>query len=161
MIEEESLEVNIAEKQLQDEAMAAEKSGLGPTWMKKTAKGQIIQFVLDSGSVRTIVPPEAAKGMPIQKARLNGGFRVANDQTIPNLGEVKLECLGDKGTVKMRARVAAVTEPLASASDMTESGHLVILHRTGGMVKKLSRAAEEKVRDIVQAEAGPEVTLEG
>ena len=69
--------------------MAAEKSWLGPKWIKKTEDVQRTQFVLDSGSVRTIVLPEVAKGMPIKKGRGNGGFRVANGQTIPNLGEVK------------------------------------------------------------------------
>ena len=68
MIEEESSEVNIAEKQQGEEALAAEKSGLGPKWLRKTSNGQKIEFVLDSGSVRTIVPPEVAKGMTTKKA---------------------------------------------------------------------------------------------
>ena len=153
--------MNSTEKQNGEDAMAAEKSGLGPKWLKKTEKGQRIQFVLDSGSVRTIVPPEAVKGMQLQKGRgIGGGFRVANGETIPNLGEVKLEGIGEKGNAKMTAQVAAVTKPLASAYEMTENGNLVILHRTGGIVKKLSKAAEEKVRDIVKSEAGPEIVLE-
>jgi len=131
-----------------------------PKWLKKTSNGQKVQSVLDSGSVRTIVPSEVAKGMTIKKGRSNGGFRVANGQTIPNLGEVKLEGLGEKGNVKMTAQVAAVTKPLASVFEMTESGNLVILHKTGGTVKKLSRNAEEKIRDIVKAEEGPEIVLE-
>ena len=141
--------------------MSKGKSGLGPKWLKKTEKGQIIQFVLDSGSVRTIVPPEATTGMEMKKGKgYGGGFRVANGETIPNLGEVKLEGIGSSGNVKMTAQVAAVTKPLASAFEMTESGNLVILHRTGGIVKKLSKEAEEKVRDIVKSEAGPEIVLE-
>ena len=74
--------------------------------------------------------------MTIKKSRGNGGFRVANGHTIPNLGEVKLEGLGDNGNVKMTAQVAAVTKPLASAFEMTESGNLEILHRTVRIVKK-------------------------
>ena len=161
MVEEESTEVNIAEKQSGGAGMSKGKSGLEPKWLKKTDKGQIIQFVLDSGSVRTIVPPEATRGMEMKKGKgYGGGFRVANGETIPNLGEVKLEGIGSSGNVKMTAQVAAVTKPLASAFEMTESGNLVILHRTGGIVKKLSKAAEEKVRDIVKSEAGPEIVLE-
>ena len=81
MVEVESPEVNIAEKETktkEEEAMAAEKSGLGPTWLKKTEKGQRIQFVLDQGSVRTIVPTEVARGMDIKKGKGYGGFRAAN-----------------------------------------------------------------------------------
>ena len=140
--------------------MAAEKSGLEPKWLRKTSSGQKIEFVLDSGSVRTIVPPEVAKGMTKKKSRCSGGFRVANGQTILNLGEVKLEGIGEKGNVKMTAQVAAVTKPLASVFEMTESGNLVILHKTGGIVKKLSRNAEEKIRGIVKAEEGPEIVLQ-
>lgn len=110
--------------------------------------------------MRTIVPPEVAKGMTMKKGRSSGGFRVANGQTIPNLGEVKREGIGEKGNVKMTAQVAAVTKPLASVFEMTESGNLVILHRTGGIVKKLSRNAEEKIRDIGKAEEGPEIVLQ-
>ena len=139
--------------------MAAEKLRLGPKWLQKTSNGQKIQFVVDSGSVRTIVPPEVAKGITIMIGRGNGGFRVANGHTIPYLGELKLEGLGEKGNVKMTAQVAAVAKPLASASEMTDSGNLVILHKTEGIVKTLSRIAEEKIRDIVKAEEGPETVL--
>ena len=149
-----------AEKQQGEEAMAAEKSGLGPKRLRKASNGQKVEFVLESGSLRTVAPPEVAKGMTMKKGRSNGGFRVANGQTIPNLGGVELEGLGEKGNVKLTAQVAAVTKPLASVFEMTESGDLVILHRTGGIVKRLSRNAEEKIRDIVQAEEGPAIVLQ-
>ena len=41
-----------------------------------------------------------------------------------------------------------------------DAGGTVILHRTGRIVKKLSHASEKKIRDIIKAEAGPEVILE-
>ena len=154
MVEEESAEVNSAE------SMATSKSGLEPRWLKKTDKGQRIQFVLDSGSVRTIVPPIVAEGRNLVRGKGRGEFRVANGEIIPNLGEVKLKGIGSEGKVQMTAQVAAVTKPLASAFEMTETGNLVILHKTGGIVKKLSRAAEQKVRDIVKGESGPEIILE-
>ena len=111
--------------------------------------------------MRTIIPPEGAEGKEMKKGRGNGGgFRVANGEMIPNLGEVKLEGVGSNGNVRMTAQVAAVTKPLASAFEMVENGNIMILHKTRGIVKKLSRAAEEKVRDIVKSEAGPEIVLE-
>ena len=95
--------------------------------------------------------------MPIKKGRRHaGGFRVANGETIPNLGEAELEGLRDNGNVKMTAQVALVTKPLASRFGMTETGNIVIPHKTGGIVKKLSRTAEENVRDIAKSEAGLE-----
>ena len=94
------------------------------------------------------------------KGKGRGEFRVADGDIIPNLGEVKLKGIGTEGKVQMTAQVAAVTKPLASAFEMTETGNLVILHRTGGIVKKLSRAAEQKIRDIVKGESGPEIILE-
>ena len=111
--------------------------------------------------MRTIAPPEAAKGMPTKKGRGHGGrFRVANGETIPKLGEVKLEGLGDKGNVKMTAQVTTVTKPPASAFEMTGSRGIVILRKTGGTVKKLSGTAEQEDRDISKSEAGPESVLE-
>ena len=78
--------------------------------------------MLGSGSVRTIVPLEIAKGMTMKKGKgYGGGFRVASGETIPNIGEVKLEGIGGKGNSKMEAQVAAVTKSLASAFEMTGS----------------------------------------
>ena len=34
------------------------------------------------------------------------------------------------------------------------------MHRTGGIVKKLSSESEKKIRDIIKSEEGPEVILE-
>ena len=55
-----------------------------------------------------------------------------------------MQGLGEKGNVKMTAQVAAVTKPLASAFQMTDSGNPEILHKTGGIVKKLRRTAETR-----------------
>ena len=91
MIEEKSQEMNIAEKQIEEEAMVPDKSGLRPKWPRKTYRGQRIQFESGSGSGRTIAPLEVAKGMTMKKGKgYGGGFRVAN-RAIPNMGEVNLE----------------------------------------------------------------------
>ena len=71
--------------------------------------------------MRTIVPVEVARGMGINKCKGYGaGLRVARGETIPILGEIKLEGIGGKGGVKMTAQVAAIPKPLASAYEMTE-----------------------------------------
>jgi hypothetical protein len=56
--------------------------------------------------------------------------------------------------------VADVTKPLAAATEAVDSGRTIILHRTGGIVKKLSSESEKMIRDIIKAEKGPEVILE-
>ena len=42
--------------------------------------------------------------------------------------------------MKMTAQVAEITKPLASITEIVESGDLVIMHKTGGIVKRLSPA---------------------
>ena len=56
--------------------------------------------------------------------------------------------------------MADVTKPLAAATEAVDGGRTIILHRTGGIVKKLSPESEKKIRDIIKAETGPEVILE-
>ena len=41
-----------------------------------------------------------------------------------------------------------------------ESGTLVIMHKTGGIVRRLSPGTDRKIRDLVRAESGPEIVLE-
>ena len=43
---------------------------------------------------------------------------------------------------------------------MAESGNLVIIHKRGGFVKRLSPSSERKIRDLVEAESGPEIVME-
>ena len=55
---------------------------------------------------------------------------------------------------------SALPLPLAAATEAVDGGRTIILHRTGGIVKKLSHESEKNIRDIIKAEAGPEVILE-
>ena len=41
------------------------------------------------------------------------------------------------------AEVADVTKPFAAANEMVESGNIIILHKTGGIAKKLTLRREE------------------
>ena len=87
---------------------------------------------------------------------------MANGSIIPNLGESEIKGLGalNKHHQKFGTQVADVTKPLAAASEAVDTGRTIILHRTGGIVKKLSHESEKKIRDIIKAEEGPEVILE-
>ena len=87
---------------------------------------------------------------------------MANGNIIPNLGESEIKGSGSLNShpQKLRTQVADVTKPLAAASEAVDSGKTIVLHRTGGIVKKLSHESEKKIRDIIKSEEGQEVILE-
>ena len=93
---------------------------------------------------------------PKWRKKIQGGYRV---RLVMDSGAVKT-ILPNGNQVEITSQVADVTKPLASATEMTEHRNLVILHKTGGIVKKLSEKAVKAIRDIIKAEAGPEVILE-
>ena len=60
----------------------------------------------------------------------------------------------------MMAQVTGITKPLASFTEMADSGNIVGTHKTGGIVKSLGPDAERKVRDLLEGGRGPEIVLE-
>ena len=144
-----------------DALAAGERKGLEPKWRKKIDGGYRVRFVMDSGAAKTIVPRDAIPGMKMRK--VNGGsFRMADGNVIPNLGEAEVKGFGAANShpAQFSTQVADVTKPLAAATEAVDGGRTIILHRTGGIVKKLSLESEQKIRDIIQSEEGPEVILE-
>ena len=87
---------------------------------------------------------------------------MANGNVIPNSGEAKIKGLGavNSHPQQFGTQVADVTKPLAAAIEAVDGGRTIILHRTGGIEKKLIHESEKKIRDIIKSEAGPEVILE-
>ena len=87
---------------------------------------------------------------------------MANGEIIPNQGQVRIEGRGtlNDNPMRMNSQVASVTKPLAAANEMVEAGNLVVLHKTGGIIKKMSHSAEKQIRDIIKAEKGPELVLQ-
>jgi hypothetical protein len=144
-----------------DAFAAGERKGLEPKWRKKIDGGYRIRFVMDSGAGKTIVPRDAIPGMKVRQSN-GGSFRMANGSVIPNLGEGDVKGLGavNSHPNQFSTQVADVTKPLAAATEAVDSGRTIILHRTGGIVKKLSLESEKKIRDIIKSEEGPEVILE-
>ena len=116
---------------------------------------------MDSGAAKAIMPRDAIPGMKMSKPK-GGSLRMANGNVIPNLGEAEIKGLGavNSHPQQFGTQVAGVTKPLAAATEPVDGGRTIILHRTGGIVKKLSHELEKKTRDIIKAEMGPEVILE-
>ena len=100
---------------------------------------------MDSGAAKTIVPRNAIPGMKMRNST-GGSFRMANGNVIPNLGEAEVKGLGvvNIHPTQFSTQLADVTKPLAAATEAVDSGRTIILHRTGGIVKKLSLESEQK-----------------
>ena len=139
-----------------------EVKGLEPTYRKKIDGGNRIRFVLDSGAVKTIVPKNAIPGAKLKSTGAGKSFRVANGKEIPNLGSTVVDgkVARNGNPVKFTAQVADVTKPLASVDEMVEAGNLVVLHKDGGIAKRLSREVEMRIAAIIRGERGAEIALQ-
>ena len=134
---------------------------LEPIWRKKIQGGYKLTMVMDSGAIKTIMPPEAIPGMVIKRTRNTGKtFRVANGQEIPNEGEAKIIGKSINGqAMEITAQVAAITKPPAAANEMVDAGNWVILHDEGGAIQKLSESEKNEVRKILEKSRGPRVPI--
>ena len=105
-----------------------------------------------------------SRGRPllqIKKTKNTGKtFRVANGATVPNQGETEIIGTAISGTkMKVTAQVAKITKPLASANEMVDAMNLIIMHKDGGMVKKLTQEQLNRVLQGLQALEGSEVPI--
>ena len=139
-----------------------EVEGLEPIWRKKTAKGYKIKMVMDSGCITTIVPPKAIPGMKVAKTKDTGkNYRVANGELVPNEGATKLigETINGDG-MAITAQVVKVTKPLASANEIVDAGHWIVMHKKGGIIKKVSEEAQKEIMKIIESQKGSAVPIE-
>ena len=93
------------------------------------------------------MPTDAVPSMKFDKSK-GVSFRVANGGAIPNLGSTKLKgnvTLG-RSPLQIGTLVAEVTKPLALVDEMVAGGIMVIMHRSGGMAKRLDSNSEEDSR---------------
>ena len=90
--------------------------------------------------------------MEVKKGESAGGaFRVASREAISNLGDATVAesaAIG-QGPMKVTAHVEEITKPLASVTQMVDSGNIVIMYKTGGIVKRQSpdRAQDQGLGD--------------
>ena len=102
------------------EVMSTANRG-GPSWRRKTEKGYIITFVVDSGTAKTMAPRNMVPGMkPYKTANTGKNFRVAEGTLIPNEGELRLNGESNRAPLDFKAQVAKVTKPLASTMEVEE-----------------------------------------
>ena len=139
-----------------------EVEGLEPTWRKRMAKGYKIKMVMDSGCITTIVPPKAIPGMKVAKTKDTGkNYRVANGELVPNEGATKLigETINGDG-MAITAQVVKVTKPLASANEIVDADHWIVMHKNGGIIKKLNEETQKEIVKIIESQKGSAVPIE-
>ena len=142
------------------EVMSTANRG-GPSWRRKTEKGYVITFVVDSGTAKTMAPRNMVPGMkPYKTANTGKNFRVAEGTLIPNEGELRLNGESNQAPLDFKAQVAKVTKPLASTIEMADAGNIVITHKDGGLVKHLTPEGLARVLKAIQSEVGTELVIQ-
>ena len=58
------------------------------------------------------------------------------------------------------AQVVKVTKPLASANEIVDAGHWIIMHKNGGIIKKIGEEAQKEIMRIIESQKGSAVPIE-
>ena len=134
----------------------------GEDFLALQPNGRVIEFCMDSGAARTIVPPsECGKREIIKTADVGRNFRDAGGGLIPNLGAVRLVGKAkNEEKLAITAQVAKVTKPLASAIEMVKGDNIVLLDKEGGMIKKLGEKSRKELIEWLKEEKGSLVPIE-
>ena len=137
-------------------------SQANPGWRKKVDGGWRLTFLLDSGASKTIIPRNAIPGVTPYRTKETGrDFRVANGDTVPNEGEVNLKGRStNSNKMSVRAQVADITRPLAASAEMADADNIVVTHKRGGMIKKVSENDLYRVIEFLDSLEGGKVPVE-
>ena len=57
------------------------------------------------------------------------------------------------------AQVVKVTKPLASANEIVDADHWIVMHKNGGIIKKLSLEAQQEINGIIEEQNGSAVPI--
>ena len=52
--------------------------------------------------------------------------------------------------IAFKSQVASSTKPLASTNEMVDGGNLIIMHKTGGMIKRVNASTEKDILDYIK-----------
>ena len=101
---------------------------------------------MDSGCGVSVAPPGMCPAYPIAESegsRRGQEFMSASEDTMPNLGEQKLEVVLDSGkSTSIKYQIADVSRALNAVTEICDAGHPdhgnhVIFGRRGGMIVNL------------------------
>ena len=101
-------------------------------------KWEKIQMTMDSATYKTVIPKSIGKAFSLQEtlqSKRGQHFRAANGTIIKNYGQRSLRGMTKEWNgIGIKAQVADVTKPLASARELKHSGNrIVILRRYRGL----------------------------
>ena len=101
-------------------------------------QGKSIWIMMDSGAGQCVA---AAKHFPAYEVEPSPGsiakrnFMLADDRTIPNLGQMEVAMYTSEGQpVMMTTQVADVGEPIWSVRQLVQSGNTIVFRKKGGYI---------------------------
>jgi hypothetical protein len=115
-------------------------------WRREEQGWVRVRSVMDSGCGVSVAPPGMCPAYPIEESegsRRGQEFMSASENTMPNLGEQKLEVVLDGGKeTAIKYQIADVSRALNAVTEICDAGHPdfgnhVIFGRRGGMIVNL------------------------
>ena len=107
-----------------------------------------IEMAVDSGASETVVGEDMVMTASIKESegsRTGVEYKVANGESIPNLGEKKFVAVSRENVTRnIKAQVCSVQQGLLSVKKMLEVGHRVVFDPTGSYIEDVN--THEKMR---------------
>ena len=119
-------------------------------WCREEEGWTRVRSVMDSGAGVSVAPPGMCPAYPIEESagsRRGQEFISASEDTIPNLGEQKLDVVLDSNReTAIKYQIADVSRALNSVAEICDSGHRdyghqVVFGRKGGTIINLETGA--------------------
>jgi len=109
---------------------------------RREEKGWVqVRSIMDSGCGASVAPPGMCPTYPIEESegsRRGQEFMSASENTMPNLGEQKLEGVLDSGRpIALKYQIADVSRALNAVTEICDAGHHVIFGKKGGVIVNL------------------------
>ena len=106
---------------------------------RREEKGWVqVRSIMDSGCGASVAPPGMCPTYPIEESeesRRGQEFLSASENTMPHLGEQKLEVVLDSGkATALKYQIADVSRALNAVTEICDAGHHVIFGRRGVIV---------------------------
>ena len=107
-----------------------------------------IEMAVDSGASETVVGEDMVVTASLRESegsRTGVEYKVANGDSIPNLGEKKVVAVSRENVTRnIKAQVCSVQQGLLSVKKMLEVGHRVVFGPTGSYIEDVN--THEKMR---------------
>ena len=125
-----------------------------------------VKILVDSGAFESVAPPGLFEGVRVEASAASKAghcYTVADGGEIPCLGEQKIPVTTWEGhRCGLTFQVADVTKALLSVPQLTRTGHEVVFHKTGGIIRHKTSGQEIRFKAeggvyVLEVWVGPEV----